>query len=86
MKRRPKINFEILDISNGAELVYVKDSSVKCVVCDTNKVIYKGERMSLTRLYADLRGKDSTESINGYQYFEYNGERLTKRRKRLENS
>ncbi len=84
MKHRPKINFDMLGIGNGEELIYEENSNVKCIVWSHNKVKYEGEIMSLTRVYGNLINKETTESINGYAHFTYKGEKLSDIRKRLE--
>ena len=69
-------NFKFKDygIPVGAELIFSKDNSIRCTVLDNNKVLYKNEEYSLSRLTIILMkqmGYSGTH-YNGYAYWLYN--------------
>ena len=69
-------NFKFKDynIPVGTELVFSKNNSITCFVLDNNKVLYKNEEFSLSRLTLNLM-KDmgySGNHYNGYSYWLYN--------------
>lgn len=66
----------------GAKLVFTKDSHITCTVMDeSNHVEYGGKAWSLSALAAHLL---KVSSVNGFAYFNYEGEVLWDRRLRLE--
>ena len=76
-----RLTFSMLGIPVGSELVYKRDPSVTCLTIDEeNKVEYKGEIYSISRLACMLTGRSA---IQGGKVFRYNGEILTDIRKRL---
>ena len=79
--RRLPTRFRDLGIPIGAELVFVHDASIVCVVAnDSNKVFYKGEVMVISALAIKLMGGPQ----QGAAHFTYEGETLWDRRLRLE--
>lgn len=69
--RLEAFKFSMCNISEGAELEYVDDSSKKCYVKNDKKVIYEGEEYSLSTLAQLLSKKDYP--LAGPHYFKYNG-------------
>ena len=69
-------NFKFKDygIPVDAELVFSKDNSIRCTVLDNNKVLYKNEEYSLSRLTLILMKNMgySGNHYNGYAYWLYN--------------
>lgn len=85
--RAPQTTWAMLDIAEGAELVFLKDENIKVVtVGSMSSVRYNGEVYSLSTvaqtLLASVCGRKMV-SARGADYFLYNGELLTNRRKRL---
>ena len=85
--RAPQTTWAMLDIPEGAELVFLKDENIKVVtVGSISSVRYNGEVYSLSTvaqtLLASVCGRKMV-SARGADYFLYNGELLTERRKRM---
>ena len=75
-------NFEMVKIPIGAVLNLARDKNIICEVVDKRWVKYNGEITSLTA--AAKHALDVDRPIQGPLYWEYNGELLTERRKRME--
>ena len=75
-------NFAMVKIPFGAILNLTRNKDITCVVTDNRWVNYKGEITSLTAAAKDALG--ITRTIQGPLYWEYEGETLVDRRKRLE--
>jgi len=87
IKRRPAFSFKMLGIPTGSELVFIRDESIICtVVDDNNQVDYQGEKTSLSALATKLLDWNSDYSVQGPLYFTYEGESISDRRYRLEQS
>ena len=84
MSKKPPSNFEMLDISVGATLTFKNQEDTICEVTkqDPPQVRYKGDVVSVTEAAKRARGNDG--DINGNVWWQYEGELLTKRRKRME--
>lgn len=67
--RKPQINFGECGIPIGAELVYIKDPSIKVTVISERKVQYRDEITSLAEVANLLTGHPTS----GPQCFSYNG-------------
>ena len=79
-QKAPRFSFKMLGIPVGSELVFIPDSSHKCIVKnDDNIVEYKGKDYTLSKLAEELKGKSL---LQGPAYFTYNGESLIMIRKR----
>ena len=80
--RSPNTRFRILNVPNGAELAFTKDSHITCTVLDdSNQVEYDCKAWSISALATHLLG---VSSANGFCHFSYEGEVLWDRRLRLE--
>lgn len=84
--RRPRIKLSALGIGVGEILVFSRDSSVTAQVVDNNKVLYNGEVTSLSAAALDASHKMGykTPAASGSEYWQYEGELLDERRRRLE--
>ena len=65
----------MVGISEGEELTYIKNPSVKVKVADDGHVFYCGHKYSMTALVKELKGV--SKSVQGTQWFAYKGKRLT---------
>ncbi|MBN1281920.1 MAG: GIY-YIG nuclease family protein [Alphaproteobacteria bacterium] len=84
-EKRTRTTFKMLGIPIGAELVFSKDSNVKCIVVDEiNTVKYNDEEFSISNLAWKLTGRSRDTGVNGFYEFLYEDERLWDRRMRLE--
>ncbi len=81
-EKNSPFSFSNCGIAVGEEVVFVGDREISCTVSSDREVCYNGKRTSLTALAKTLLGR--TSGVNGVLYFEYQGEVLSARRKRLE--
>ena len=82
-KRRSAFNFKIVGISAGAELKFIRDENIKCVVApDQKHVIFHNEEMSTSEAAAKIL--KSKWWPQGPSYWVYDGETLEERRIRIE--
>lgn len=84
-QRRGNTSFYNIGIKDGDELTFTRDENVKCAVSGERTVEYCGTQWSLSGLAHRLMQKSPNQAINGFMFFEYNGEILWDRRNRLEN-
>lgn len=82
IKKRERFTFSMLGLKAGDELVYIRDTKIKCYVNDDSTVIFNGKVMSITSLATDLIKPKN--KISGSLFFMYKGERLDMLRTRLE--
>lgn len=82
-KRKSAFNFKILDIPAGAELKFIRDEKVTCIVApDQKHVIFNDKEMSSSEAAAQVLGSKWWPA--GSDYWTYDGEILSERRARLE--
>ena len=79
--RSGRISFKELGVPRKATLVLVGSPDIEAVVASDNEVKYKGERMSLSK--AARLAKKYSYGISGVEYWKYEGEILSARRKRI---
>lgn len=87
-ERRAAFNFRVTDIPIGATLVFVKDEDVSCEVVSNKKVRFAGEEMSVSlaaQKALEMQGLN-WKAVQGPVYWQYEGETLDERRRRLEES
>jgi len=84
--RRSRLNFKLANIPVGAELIFSKDKEVVCKVIDNRNIEFKGEQTSLGKATLEILSKMgyNWKTVQGPLYWEYEGETLDERRKRLE--
>lgn len=75
-------NFEMVKIPVGAVLNLARNKEITCQVVDKRWVNYQGEETSLTA--AAQKALGINRPLQGPLYWEYEGELLTERRKRME--
>ena len=80
--------FDDWQIPNGAELEYIKDATIKCVVFNRRKVKFNGETFYMTPLARIISGNKSIVHGPGWfaQNFKYNGELIENIEKQLCNN
>ncbi len=82
-KRRSAFNFKMLDIPAGAELKFIRDEKIICIVApDQKHVIFNNKEMSSSEAAAEVLGSKWWPA--GSDYWTYDGEILSERRIRLE--
>jgi hypothetical protein len=82
-QHRSPLKFNMIDIPINAEIEFINNPKIKVRVApDLKNVIYEGKKISMSALAQELLQVDY--GIQGTEYFMYNGEKLTDRRKRYE--
>lgn len=84
--RRAAFNFKLANVPVGALLTFARDRERTCLVVDHKNVQYAGEVMSVSesaRRILEEMGYN-WKAVQGPLYWEYEGETLGERRKRLE--
>lgn len=82
-KRRSAFNFKMVDIPAGAELKFIRDENITCMVApDQKHVIFKEKEMSISEAAGEALG--SKWWMQGPAYWTYEGETLDERRMRME--
>jgi len=82
-KRRSAFNFKMVDIPAGAELKFIYDENITCIVApDQKHVVFKEREMSTSEAASDALG--SKWWPQGPSYWSYSGETLDERRMRME--
>ena len=85
-ERRRRFKFSMIELGEGAEITYLKNPEIKAVVISDTEVELEGERMSLSAAAHLLLKRDgfNWKAVQGTQYWEYEGETLSQRRRRME--
>ena len=78
-RKKKSLTFTEYGIPIGAELVYIKDPTIKCKVVSDKKVEFEGKEYSLSALAGELnvRRGSKSRSVAGTDVFSYNGEALS---------
>lgn len=86
-ERRSAFNFGSVGVPVGAELVSVFDETATCVVGERNKVIFRGELMSLSASALKLAHENGLhwKTIRGPAYWKFDGRSLDELRSASEN-
>ncbi|MBC3831734.1 GIY-YIG nuclease family protein [Undibacterium amnicola] len=84
--RRDRINLRAINVPVGAELVFSRDTDIKCTVLNETQIDYQGTVTSLSRSALNiLQAKGySIGSVSGSVFWMYEGETLDERRQRIE--
>ena len=80
--RESHFSFDKVNIPIGAEIVFTKNKDIKAKVISNNKINYQNEEWTLSGLATKLL--DSHRGVRGPLFWQYEGEILDERRKRLE--
>lgn len=83
---RSNFNFKLADVPAGATLTFTKDKAIMCKVLGPRKIHFEGKEMSLSRAasLAARRLGYKWDNIAGPLYWQYDGETLDERRRRIE--
>ena len=87
--RRQPSRFSTLEIPPGSILEFYRDNTITCKVLDDKKVEFDGREYPISTLASEIlatRFNRKKIGTNGYAYFKFEGELLTKRRKRMEST
>ncbi len=80
--RRPKFTFDMVGVPVSAELNSVFDDEVTCVVQSNNKVLFRGQSMSLTQsalIIAHETGRN-WKTLAGPEYWKFEDQTLSELR------
>lgn len=80
--RRSIFKFSLVNIPVGSELIFSRDESKKAKVVDDRNIEFNTEVTSLSTSAQKILGYDY--GVAGTDYWTYDGETLTERRKRIE--
>ena len=80
---REKFNFKMVNIPVGSELVFSRDKNIKAKVIDNKSIEFNNEITSLSASAQEILGYDY--GVQGTAYWEYEGETLDERRRKIEN-
>jgi len=81
-KRRSTFNFSMVGIPVGAELVFSRDEQKKARVVDNRSIEFEGNVTSLSHSAQEILGYEC--GVAGTDYWMYDGETLSERRRRME--
>lgn len=83
-----RFSFSLINIQQDSELTFTRDETKKCKVVSESEVEYNGERYSLSKLALKLLSElgYNWKSVQGPQFFKYNGKTLVELRRELENN
>ena len=83
---RSPFNFRMVDIPPGSNLTFSKDATISCIVVDHRSVEFEGvvTSLSASALAIVKRMGYDWKQIAGPAYWEFEGETLDERRRRME--
>ncbi len=85
--RRPPMKFSMVKVPIGAELSFARDEKIKCRVVSDRQIEFEGQITSLSAAALILLKRDgwrTSHQIQGPLYWLYEGEPLSERRLRIE--
>ena len=87
-RKKSAFNFTQEGIPKGAILTFSRDPEITVEVISDRKISYQGEETSLSKVAEDIlvnqHDWNPSRGVRGPEYWEYQGELLTERRKRRE--
>jgi T5orf172 domain len=78
-KRAENLTFDLIGLKPGIILTFAKDPSVTCEIVSNRKVLFEGQEVFLSRaalIAVNKMGYD-WPSVRGWDYWLYNGQRLS---------
>jgi hypothetical protein len=85
-ERRGVFNFAMVDIPVGSVLIFSRDPAITCTVLDKKTVDFEGQKTSLSSSALNIFHRMGYEwkAVAGTDYWLYEGESLSDRRRRME--
>lgn len=85
-RRREAFNFAMVDIPVGSILTFSRDPEITCTVLDKKNIEFEGEKTSLSSSALGIFHRMGYEwkSVAGTDYWQFDGETLSERRRRIE--
>lgn len=81
-RHKKRFDFERYGIKKGSVLTFTRDENIKCILVEDSNVDFNGEIVSLSK--AAQKAMNVTRNLQGPIFWEYEGEILDERRKRME--
>lgn len=85
-ERRSRFKFSMIGLEKGDVISYMKIEGVTATVQSQTTILFEDEEVSIYQATMTLLKRQGIhwKSVQGQQYWEYNGETLSQRRRRLE--
>ncbi len=85
-ERRRRFKFSVVGLKPGDEISYLKLDNTTATVASDTSIIFDGQEMSIYKATMALLKRQGIvwKSVQGQQYWEYDGETLSQRRRRME--
>ena len=85
-ERRSRFKFSMIDLKQGDVISYIKMPGVSAIVQSETTIMFEGEEVSIYQATMSLLNRQGIhwKSVQGQQYWDYKGETLSQRRRRME--
>lgn len=85
-ERRRRFKFSMVGLKPGDEISYLKLDNTTATVASDTSIIFDGQEVSIYKATMALLKRQGIvwKSVQGQQYWEYDGETLSQRRRRME--
>ena len=76
----------MIDLKQGDVIFYIKMPAVSAIVQSETTIMFEGEEVSIYQATMSLLNRQGIywKSVPGQQYWDYKGETLSQRRRRME--
>ena len=84
--RRPKFDFFRVGLKENDVITYIRMPNITATVCSETTILFEGEETSIYQATMTLLKRQGIhwKSVQGQQYWDYDGETLSHRRRRIE--
>ena len=85
-ERRARFKFSMVGLTTGDVITYIKMPGITATICSDTKILFEGEEVSVSHATMALLERKGVhwKTVQGQQYWEYEGETLSQRRRRME--
>lgn len=85
-ERRGRFKFSVVGLKPGDQVSFLKDANQIATILNDQEIDFEGKPMSLSQAALALLHRSGVDwkTVNGPQYWEYDGETLSQRRRRME--
>ena len=86
IERRSRFKFSMIDLKKGDVISYIKMPGVFATVQSETTIMFEGDEVSIFQATMSLLNRQGIfwKSVQGQQYWDYEGETLSQRRRRME--
>jgi len=76
----------MVGLTTGDVITYIKMPGITATICSDTKILFEGEEVSVSHATMALLERKGVhwKTVQGQQYWEYEGETLSQRRRRME--